>query len=165
MIFEISPDTRALADRLATVPHGSTITYHELSGVIGRDINKCRHLLYSAMDIARKEVGAVFGVVVGKGYERITLEKAPAIGHTARRHIRHTARQASKKMAATIAKANDVPNDVRLRINTELSALGLVEHMSQDRNVKPRDSMQNAPEPVAKAAKAFLEIIGATKES
>jgi hypothetical protein len=159
-VLEISPDTRALASRLAQVPHGETVPYAELSAAIGRDVRLCRHLIYSAFNLVRKEVGAVFGVVRGEGYQRLTVDQVPHIGSTARRHIRRTARQASKRISASLAKANDVPNEVRLKANTELSVLGLVEHMSRDKNVKPSDDMNTAPQPVAIAAKAFLERIG-----
>lgn len=158
--FEISPDTRALAERLTLVPHGATISYADLSKVIGRDILKFRYLAYSAFGVVRREHGAIFGVVRGKGYQRLNVDQAPAIGGTARRHIRRTARRASKNINAALAKANDVPNDVRLKANTELSVLGLIEHMGKDTNVKPSDDMQQAPQPVALAAKAFLERIG-----
>ena len=41
-MFEISPDTRALADRLAAMPHHGTVKYEELSRVIGRDVRRAR---------------------------------------------------------------------------------------------------------------------------
>lgn len=164
MIFEISVETRALADRLLEVPHGGTVTLGALSAVIGRDITACRHLVYSAFNLVRRENGAAFGVVRNIGYQRLTLEQVPAVGSVARRHIGRTAKKAKKSISAALASANGVPNDVMLRSNSELSALGLISHLSRDRNVKPTTEMENAPLPVAKAAAAFLEHIGAVKK-
>lgn len=164
MIYELSVETRALADRLLLVSYGGTITKHELSAVIGRDIEGCRHLLYSAFNLVRRESGAVFGVVRNVGYQRLTVEQVPAVGAVARRHIGRTARKARKSIVAALAKANGVDPAVSLRSNSELSALGLIAHLSRDQNTKPTAEMEKAPLPVAKAAQAFLEHIGAVKK-
>lgn len=159
-IFELSPDTRAIADRLSTVPHGATIGLGDLSAVIGRDIRQCRHLLYAAYAVVRRETGAIFGSVRNVGYQRLSIDQVPAIGSTARKRVRRTARRASRDINASLAKANDVSNAVRLKANAELSMLGLVEHMARDSAVKPSEDMNIAPQPVAVAARAFLERIG-----
>lgn len=158
--FEISPDTRALAERLAAVPYGGLVTLAELSGVIGRDIRLCRYLVYSAFRLARKETGAVFGAVRGEGYQRLTIEQLPAVGSTARKRIRGTARRASKSINAGLARANDVPNEVLLKANAELSMLGLVEHATRDAHIKPDATMAASPQPVAVAARALIERLG-----
>lgn len=165
LTLEISPDTRAIADRLVAVSVGSIITHAEISAVVSRDIRSRMYLLYSAFKLVQNEVGAVFGSVRGRGYQRLEMEQVPTVGHAARRRIRKASRKASKSIVAVLAKANDVPNSVRLRANTELSVLGLVEHVAKDRNVKPSEDMVERPQPVAMAAQSFLRHIGVLEKA
>jgi hypothetical protein len=158
--FELSPDTRALADRLATVAYDAMITHDDLSRVIGRKISTCRHLLYAAMRLVRKEQGAIFASVRGVGYKRLTVAEAPSIGHTARKRIRAQSRRATRNISVMLSKPNDVPNGVLLKANRELSVLGLLEIAAQDRNLPAGDQMKDRPLPVAMATRALLDKLG-----
>lgn len=155
--FEISPDVRALVDYLVDIPFGGTATYENLSGVIGREIRSVRHILDSARRIAQRECGAVFGVVMRVGIQRIKTEQIPHVGNTARRKIRRYAKRASKTITAAMAKANDVSNEVRLKANRELSILGLVEETAKDRHMNSTTPANEKPLPVAVTARQLLE--------
>lgn len=154
--FELSPSTRTLIRFLATVPHGGVVTNDQLSAELGRDIRKCRHLLYSAFNHIQRENGIIFGSLRGQGYQRLLVEQAPHVGSTARRKIRRTARQASKKLTAVLARANDVSNDVRIAANRELSVLGLLDVAAQDKNLP---EAKNGVQPVADVSREFLDKI------
>lgn len=160
--FEISADTRALANRLTQVPFGETITYAQLSEVIGRDIRTCRHLLHTAFNVVMREAGALYSVNRSVGYVRVAAERCAEIGRSSRAKIRRTARRGRKGMTALLAKANDVPNAVRLDVNKELGTLGLMEHLSRDSSVSAL-AEQEQPMPVAKVAKMALAAMGVEK--
>jgi len=161
MTFEISPDARLLADKLNETPRGATISLADLSAVIGRDVAKCRHILYSAMKLSRKEAGAIFGTVRGVGYQRLQTAQLPGLGVAARAHIRRSAKRSARDIAAGLAKTNDIPNDVQLQANREISVLGLVEMAARDNSIAPNKEMQAGPLPVAKTAADFMKKIGA----
>ncbi len=66
-----------------------------------------------------------------------------------------TARKASKAIVAGIKGANDVPESVRLRASAELAVLGLVEHLSRDKQMA-RHEAEPAPEAVAEVARTTM---------
>ena len=158
---DISPDTRALADKLAEVPRGERISLKALTAVISRNIVEHRHLLYSAFRIVERETGAVFACERGSGYRRLTPEEIPSLGSTARSRVRHIARRGRKSIAAGIEGANDMPDNARRRALQEMSALGVLEHVSRDKSLPDIKEDASSPLPVAAAAKAFLKKIGA----
>lgn len=159
IITDISPKVRALADRLAVVPVGESISFAALSGVAGEDITIRRHLLHSAIRIVQRESGAIFTNERGKGYRRLTAESIPGIGVYARARIRSTARRGSRAITDGLQFQNDVPEPIKLRATAELAALGLVEHLSRDRAVAQR-AEPRSPEAVADVVRATLKAAG-----
>jgi len=159
---EQHPDTLRLIDTLRAVPISGTITLSELTRAIGRDIRQCRHLLYSAIKHTEAQDGAVYLCVRGKGYRRVPAEEIVKVGQTARGRIRRTARRGLKTMAAGFAGANDMPNDVKLRILAEQSSLSLLEHISRERSLPKLPETETRPLTITDTARAFLETIGAT---
>lgn len=139
-----APDIRALVTALTGIPLGGTITYDELSTAIGRDVTRHRYLVLRAMSVANAESGALFAPVRKVGYRRLPMDEAPSVGQTARRRIRRASRQARKRMLNAAAKANDLPADIARKVNAELSALGLIEHLTRDKTAE----LMKAPEPM-----------------
>jgi hypothetical protein len=162
IVTEISPDTRALANRLLAVPLGGAISYADLSAAIGRDVRteNTRYLIYGAMRVTQREAGAIFANDRGKGYVRLSPDDAHKVGNTARSRVRRIARHATKQISAALARANAVAPESQRKANAELSALGLLEHVAKDRHVVPAET-DEAPTPVAITARRFLERIGA----
>jgi hypothetical protein len=129
--FARSTQALALIETLRTAPIGSVVSYARLSEAIGEDITDCRHYLYSAMKALQDE-GVAFGTVRTEGIKRLVSEEIPAIGDAAMQHIRRTSRRARKRMSV-VNGMNDVPNDVRVKVNTTASLLGVIETFSQNK--------------------------------
>ena len=162
---ELHPDTRRIIALLETVPVDGIVTHAAISGAIGRDIEPVRHLLYSAIRHMEREHGTVFACVRKQGYRRMPATEIALIGATARSRIRRTARRSIRSMEAGLTGANDMPNDVRLKVLAEQSALSMVEHLSRERNLPPMQEAETRPLALADTARAFLRSIGAAKEA
>lgn len=153
----ISADAQALADRLLTVPVGETVSAATLSEVIGRDIAGCRHLLYTAFRILRRDHGAIFASRPRVGYQRVPPDAVPeTVGAAARAHLRRTARRARVAIEAGVKHANDLSPAAQRRAQQEISAFALVEHLSRDAVAVKGGEPPAAPEPVAVTARRLL---------
>lgn len=162
MITSLSVDARALADRLMAVPVGETITHQAISQTLGRDVTACRHVLYSAMRVARREGGAVFTIKPRIGYQRLAAEHVAAtVGTAARARVRHAARKARVSIEAGTRNANNLPPEAQRRAAAEISAFALLEHLARDATVKPKENAPLAPEPVAATARRLLGMVAA----
>lgn len=156
---EVSADALALADMLVATPVGETATLAAMSQHIGRDVSRCRHVLYTAIRIAQREHGAVFTSVRGSGYRRLSAERvAETVGTHARATIRRRARRARAALMAATSQANDLPDKVQARATQEISALGLLEYLAQDSTVRAAPAPEAKPEPVAITARRLLGI-------
>jgi hypothetical protein len=154
---EISPDVGALVAALQGVSPGATISYAALSEVIGRDITAVRYLLHSAQRIAAREHGAVFSNNRGVGYTRLTTDQLSGVGSTARSRVRRAAHKASKVIRQGFDRANDIAPEVGRKLNAELSALALIEHVASDKSATPVPAHDTRAEPVAVTARRLFQ--------
>ena len=159
---DTAPEIAVIVALLGDCPIGGTVTKKQLSDAIGFDIERARYLVYAALRIINADAGALFGTVRGVGYQRLRTDEIKDVGATARRVIRRKTRLAQKQMTAAAGQSNSVTPDERREIMREISVLGMIEHMSQDKN---RDAImvdgQN-PVPYAIASQqmaAFLSKI------
>lgn len=157
---EISPDTAALVEALSAVTPGQTITYAALSTVIGRDIKPVRYLLMAARKIVARDHGAVFATETRVGCRRLTTEEFHTVGHTVRTMVRRRVKGAAKLIRQGAAKANDISAIAGRKMNAELSALALIEHVSKDALAAPTKAHDERPEPVAVSARRLMEQLG-----
>jgi len=73
-IREASADARLMYQRLAEMDIGDFVTYEELNGIIGRDVQKeGRGFLNTARSMAEREDGKIFGVVINQGLKRLDV--------------------------------------------------------------------------------------------
>ena len=151
----LSPDRRLLADAFKAVPVGETLSFDAMSETLGAPILTRRYLIPGAIKLAAQETGAIFASVRGVGYMRLPPADAHLIGASSRRRIRRGARRAATLIEAAIQKANDVDDGARRRAFTEVSHLGLIQHIARDASA-PVLSRPDAPEPVAATARQFL---------
>lgn len=155
-------ETRALASALAAVPYGGTITLEALSDVIKRPIRTCNHLLSDALEIVNTEQGAGFTSIRGIGYRRLEVAEAPLVTAVGRRRVVRVAGTASRRASNMIARANDVPNDVRLKVLKEIGTLNLLAHLASDAaQAAAPEPKGNKAESTASVARAMLEKISA----
>ena len=162
--FDLSPQVRSVADRLIATPIGELVTHEALSDAVGQNVLDRRHWLQSGLRVAQREAGAVFVSERGIGYHRLKTEDLPGVGVATRRHIRVSARRASKSIVAGLRVANDVSEPVKRQATAELATLGLVEHLSRDKQVA-RHETEPAPEAVAEVARTTMMRLQQTLKS
>lgn len=153
---EISPDVAALVETLREVSPGAVVTYASLSEAIGRDVRKDRWLITSAQRIAAREHGAVFGNERNVGYRRLEVDQLPDVGSTARARVRIASRKAARFIRYGADRANDVRPETQRKINAEISALALIEHVATDKAAAPVKAHDTRPEPVAVSARRLF---------
>ena len=154
--FSRSTQTNALIDLLRAAQIGSVVSYAALSEAIGEDVTECRHYLYTAVNALQGE-GIAFGTVRGEGVKRLVSEEIPAIGDSAINHIKRHARRARKRMGV-VGSMNDVPNEVRVKVNATASMLGVIENFSSNKSRKVVESevaKANSPIPPMKLLEAL----------
>lgn len=161
--IEQSAETKIIIDLLRGVPIGGTITLAAISDAIGRDITACRGYLYTALKRVQNNDGAVFSSVKKIGYRRLPAEEIPMVGKTARDRIRRTAARGSQAIAAGIAGANNLPDDVRLNLHRQQGALNMIAHLARDKQTAAVNVTTTRPPTVAETARSFLSAIGAVR--
>lgn len=156
---EVSAETIAVAAILSACPVGGVVALSAMSQAIGRDIRSARHIIASARRVAQREGGAVFVTERGVGYRRLSAERATeTLGTTARKHIRRTAGRTRRALVAATALANDLPPEAQRRAARELSVLGVIEHVAQDKHIRTKEHDSMKPEPVALVMRRFLGL-------
>ncbi len=157
-IREASADARLIYKRLAEMNIGDFISYRDLSGLIGRDVQKeGRGYLNTARGMCEREDGKTFGTVRNEGIKclasaEIINTAAHAIGH-----IKRTSRRSLKRMQC-IEDVSALPNDERIRLNTYASILGVMTVMGTGKAIKKIEArVQETQEmlPYVKTLEAF----------
>jgi hypothetical protein len=128
-----SADVQALVAALDSVAVGSVITYDELSGTIGRDIQTKRYLLEAAQDRLLKQ-RKVFGCVYGVGLKRLDDSEIVECSLHAFRKIRRMSRKAATRL--TSVEWNHLTSEEQRRHNLHLSVLGAIIHTATPRNMQ-----------------------------
>lgn len=101
-MLQTNPENAAivekLADRLATLPIGSTLAYEDLIALADRDIQgRFRYLLDSAREKAEKRLGCIFECVRTVGIKRLPASECPEIGLAGLRKVRRTSKRVLKR--------------------------------------------------------------------
>ena len=154
--FARSTQTNALIELLRAAQIGAVVTYGRLSDTLGEDVLASRHYLTSAIKALYDE-GIPFGTVRGEGVKRLVAEEIPAIGDSALGKIRRASRRARKRMGV-VGSMNDVPNEVRIKVNATASMLGVIENFSSNKSRKVVESevtKTNGPIPPMKLLEAL----------
>lgn len=135
-IPELSVDTRLLYQRILKLNPDETISYAELSAVIGRDVTgSARSNLFSARNKALRE-GINTEAVTKVGIKRLT--DTQTVGTTdgrVRDHIRRVTGKAVKKLATV--DFNNLSNPDKVKHNTAVSHLGALRAFAADK-IAPR---------------------------
>jgi hypothetical protein len=155
-VSDTNTDARILADLLKVCPFGETVTWADMSSVLGRDAREYRWRLYAAFRLTQREDGAVFSRIQGIGYRRLSPGEIHLIGQTARTRIRNTARRGSRALVAG-AKGCNLSEDEQKAVSREQAALGIFEHLARDRNLSAEPAKA---EPYSVSAKKMLAALG-----
>jgi len=163
--LEVAPETLALVERLREVSIEETITYDDLSKVIGRDVRHVRHLLASARARVLKEHGILFGTERSVGLRRVAASEAHYVGQHARSGIRRKATRSAKQIRQAVSRANDMPPDATRKAYSEISTLGLIEHLASEKAQPKNGAAPDRPEPVGITAKRMLDRLTLRNET
>ena len=124
-------------------------------------LEMCGWKVSAAMRVALRESGTVFATLRGIGYRRLTIDRLGSdVGQSARTRIRRTTRRATATIGLGLAKANDVPNEARIRALREQSALGLIEFLARDRHLPTVDPERMRPLRPQHVLRQTLESLG-----
>jgi nucleoid DNA-binding protein len=138
-IQELSIESQLAYNKLIEAKPGETISYSILSDIIGRDIQSYRHCLYTALGMALRENNMVFVAVRGEGIKRLMNDEIPVvIGSDALAKIRNVSRKSAKKIIA--ADYDALPNELKIKHNTNLSILGAFTQMTRPKAVAEIES-------------------------
>lgn len=164
-IQELHIDSRALYDYLekghleGTQTTDAIIPYSELSGLIGRDIQKeARGNLYTAIRMMQNEYGVVYGTVNGVGIKRLTDEEVAYTGDVVVQHVRKATNRGIKKLVC-VKDFDALPNDAKVKHNASLSILGVFKEMTKQKKIKQIEAKVNETQlqlPIMKTIEAFI---------
>lgn len=152
------PLIAALAETLRACSIGETITYAQLSRSIDAPVQERFYLVLAALKRVNAESGANFKNIRTVGYKRLPSSMAHVIGKEGRAKIRRVSSRASDAITNTLAKANDITNDDRLKAFREQVSLGLLQHMARDRNL-PAVSEETPPPQLDATVKASVRML------
>lgn len=126
--FELSIDTRVLVDFLAKADVGQTVTYTDLSRVLGSVVNGATPCLHSALRHLERSKDMVFGNVRGVGYQLLSDAQIVQTGeHESQRIMRH-AKRAGKRLTKVkdfdgLSEADRVAHNARLSLFGAIAAI------------------------------------------
>lgn len=138
-LFELSIDTRTLYDLLAKADHNQTVTYTEMTDLLGRHVEGGDPNLQSALRRVENLDGIVFGNVLGVGYKRLSDIEIVQTSEREITAIRRRAKRAGRRVTR-IADFDSLPNEVKVRHNAALSLFGALNIMTKPKQVKKLES-------------------------
>lgn len=134
--FRLSPETNAVVKRLEGLQFGETVTYEELSHMVGGDIqSKKRHHLASAQRLLLMQRQMVFGVIRDQGVKRLSDSEIVLDGRGYVDKIKRASRKGARTLGC-VADYERMPADMKLQHNTALSVLGAVSMFTKPTGVK-----------------------------
>ena len=153
---------RRLADAFKACPIGEKISYAVLSAALGMPIQGRTYLAQRAMKLANQECGAHFVNIRGVGYHRLPGEEASSIGRHARERTRRIYRRANQAITNVLVYTNDISDKARMRAYSEQATLGLLQHMTYDRNM-PVVAEGARPPPTQDVVRHTIEALRALR--
>ena len=157
--LDVSAETLAVAERLRETPIGATVTWDELSAVIGRDARAHRYFVTSARRALVRDDGIVFASERGIGYRRLAAEDVHKVGAHYRRKISRASARAARTITSALRPANGLSEDSTRQALREVSTLRLLEHLASEPAQSPVSEAPTKPEPVALTARRMMERI------
>jgi len=134
-IPQVSIDTTVLYDRIIKAKIGDFISYNELSQLLNRNVQKeARVNLTSARRKALNNNKILFECVSGRGIKRLNDIEMVETGQSTLTKIKRAARLGAKKITC-VKNFNELPNDVKIKHNANLSALGVISLFSKNKSI------------------------------
>lgn len=158
-LTDVEIETAAIVELLKAASIGSLVTYAAMSEAARREIHGGSWPLKRARRITAKEHGVVFSVEIGEGYKRLATDQLHAEGSRARDAIRRRARTARRLIEDGLSRANDLSPANTRQAYSEISVLGLMEHLARNKLASPVDQHDTRPESVAEIGSRLLAQI------
>lgn len=116
-IPELSIDTQTLERHLATIEVGGSVSYDDLSKLIGRSVrNGNSHLLASARHRLQRDQSMVFEPVRGEGLKRLDDIGIANSGESARMKMHNLARRTRQRLTC-VKDFDALPNEAKVKHN------------------------------------------------
>lgn len=157
--FRLSSDSKALAEKLLTVSVGETITYQDMSAIIGRSVQSIgRGALETARSIVQREKRIVFGVIRGVGLIRLNDSEIIDLADKAREHSRRHARRVVKKLICV--EYSSLKKESQIKHNAAISMFGAISEISSTSSIKRLEKQIEETGSEIPAAKAAIAALG-----
>ena len=159
-IQALSLDSKMVYERLKKSVIGETISYSELSTIIGRNTqNGGRGALQTARRKALREDYMVFGVIHNVGLKRLSDLEIVATGEDTVTKIRRASTRGFRTVTA-VREFDKLPNDAKVRHNTYASVLGALSMATTAARMKKLEGKvaeAKASLPLMKTLEAFSD--------
>ena len=134
--FYLSTETRQCKERLKQAEIGETVTYKELSDLIGRDIQEYRNPLSSARHALIRDHGIDFCCITGVGVRRLSDKEVVLSADYARKKIRKTSNREMKRLMNCVENFEALPVDLQKKHNSEISAFLAMRHFTKESSLR-----------------------------
>lgn len=157
-IQQLSIDAKMIYDQLIIASVGDTVTYAELTSLIGRDVQqKGRGALITARRRARNIDRIIFGTVRDSGLLRLNDTEIVETGEGTLRHIRRAARRGAQKVLC-VQNFNSLPNEKKIQHNTFVSMFGVMAEITKPNKIKAIEKRVESAQAVLPVAKMMEEL-------
>lgn len=155
---QTSIDVQMIYDRLHKANTGDTVSYADLTELIGRDVqDRARYILLRALDLLRRDHNYVFGTVRRVGVKRLADGEIVGSAASDVASIRRKARKAASKLTC-VADYDALTPDERIRHNATVSLFGAIATMTKRPEMKRLETAVEATGrtlPLARTLEAF----------
>jgi hypothetical protein len=135
-IPELSVDSQVLMKRLAGVAVGETVTYTELSTLIGRNVQtSARGYLTTARRRLKRDDQMVFAAVQNLGVKRLDDLGLVQAGQSGMEHVRNHTRRVVQTLGCVAGYAA-LPPEVQRAYNLTTAQAGMLLHVTKPAVVK-----------------------------
>ena len=135
-INEKSIETQTLIKRLSKMQRGETVSYKELSDLVGADVQAAAYCYCkTARERCLKDFGLVFEPIVNEGLKCMTEEEVALSGQFGIQKIRRLSRREKSKLHHGIENFNGLTNEAKIAHNTAASIYGVFELISKPKAI------------------------------
>ena len=130
-MFVPSVESQLIERRLMDVEVGGLISYDELSGLAGRDVQEdARSLMESARRRAFNTDGRYFGVIRGEGLKRLSDEEIVDTSDVSHVKIRNASRRMVRTLTNGVRDFDAMSREKQVKHNASISAFGAIAQFS-----------------------------------
>lgn len=157
-IFEMSPDTRLIRQRLREMKVGDFVSYTDLSSLISKPVSGATSSLQSAVGSLLRQDSIVFSVIRGEGLKRLNDSEIVAASDCDVDAVRRRAKKAATKITSVQDFAK-LTSKEQLAHTTKLSIFTAVASMASDKGIKAVANVatgRSSELPIAETLRAFM---------